>query len=112
MILIALLIILLLLALVILYVTHPLFVNRQETDVDFIVEERIEKEEEYENLLERIRELDFDFSLGKLEPAEHEAQRAALLQQAAALRSELASEPAAQTSSEESVASNHPTIPA
>jgi len=111
MILIALLIILLLLALVILYVTHPLFVNRQETDVDFIVEERIEKEEEYENLLERIRELDFDFSLGKLEAVEHEAQRSSLLQQAAALRRELSPNLSASTSSTGSD-SSHPTSPA
>ncbi|HOV06955.1 MAG TPA: hypothetical protein PLV27_06815 [Anaerolineaceae bacterium] len=112
MILIALIILLLLLALVIIYVTHPLFVNKPETEAGFVAEDVVQKQEEYEGLLDRIRELDFDFSLGKLEPVEHEAQRAALLQQAAALRSELASEPAAQTSSEESVASNHPTIPA
>jgi len=112
MILIAFIIILLLLALVIIYVTHPLFVNKPETEAGFVAEDVVQKQEEYEVLLDRIRELDFDFSLGKLEPAEHEAQRAAFLQQAAALRSELASEPSTQTSSEESEASNHPTIPA
>ena len=112
MILIALIILLLLLVLVIIYVTHPLFVNKPETEAGFVAEDVVQKQEEYEVLLDRIRELDFDFSLGKLEPAEHEAQRAALLQQAAALRSELASEPSTKTSSEDSESSHHPTIPA
>lgn len=85
----ALVFILIALVLVIIFVTRPLFLNQVENERPVPRDDTDQKKAEYETVLEHIRELDFEFQLGKLTPAEHEEQRNLFLGQAAALRSEL-----------------------
>lgn len=82
-------IILIILVLVIIFVTRPLFLAQPETEQPVPQDENARKQAEYEAVLGHIRELDFDFNLGKLTPEEHEEQRSQFLSQAADLRREL-----------------------
>ena len=86
-----LIVILILLALVGIYVTRPLFTTNPETEVLPLEDTTALKEAVYQSILERIRELDFDFKLGKLSTQEHEEQRAALVNEAADALRELRS---------------------
>lgn len=94
--LLALIIIAIILALVLLYGTRPLFTSRLETEEIPTENKTALKQAEYHALLERIRELDFDFNLGKLSPQEHEEQRAELMNQAAICLREIHAEDAPQ----------------
>ncbi len=85
----ALIFILVVLVLVIIFVTRPLFTTQEEVEQPALQEERTWQQAEYEAVLDHIRELDFDFNLGKLTPVEHEEQRSQLIAQAAELRREL-----------------------
>ncbi len=85
----ALIFILIVLVLVIIFVTRPLFTTREEVEPASLQEERMRQQAEYEAVLDHIRELDFDFNLGKLTPLEHEEQRSQLIGRAAELRREL-----------------------
>lgn len=85
----ALIFILIILVLVIVFVTRPLFLTQPETDQPLAQDDSARKQAEYEVILDHIRELDFDFNLGKLTSAEHEEQRSQFLSQAAELRREL-----------------------
>ena len=85
-------IILIILVLVIIFVTRPLFLAQPETEQPLSQDGNARKQAEYEAVLGRIRELDFDFNLGKLTPGEHEEQRSQFLSQAAELRRELQTE--------------------
>lgn len=80
-----------LLALVIVYVTRPLFTAQPESEESTPNDTIQLKESSYQSILERIRELDFEFKLGKLSWQEHEEQRAALVQEAADALRELRS---------------------
>ena len=88
----ALIFILIILVLVIIFVTRPLFLTQAETDQPVPQDANARKQAEYEAVLGHIRELDFDFNLGKLTPGEHEEQRSQFLSQAAELRRELQTE--------------------
>lgn len=94
--LVALIIIIIILALVIIYVTRPLFSSQLETKEIPAENKTALKQAEYRVLLERIRELDFDFNLGKLSPQEHEEQREELMNQAAFCLREIQSEDSPQ----------------
>lgn len=73
------------LALVIFYVTRPLFLDQQADNMPV----NSHGQEEYASLLEQIRELDFDFNLGKMTADEHTEQRNDLLKLAAAARNKM-----------------------
>lgn len=89
MIVVSIIVIVIILALVIVYVTHPLFTLQDET-IRGAPEDAAERTfAEYNAILERIRELDFDFNLGKMTVEEHNAQREEFLSQAAILRRQL-----------------------
>lgn len=85
----ALIFIVIILVLVIIFVTRPLFETLAEIEQPTQHAEIALKQAEYEAVLGHIRELDFDFNLGKLSPVEHEEQRSQLMSQAAELRREL-----------------------
>jgi len=85
----ALIFILIVLVLVIIFVTRPLFTTQEEIEQPLLQEERARQQAEYESVLDHIRELDFDFNLGKLTPLEHEEQRGQLIVRAAELRRQL-----------------------
>ena len=85
----ALIFILIVLVLVIIFVTRPLFTTQEEVEQPALEEERTRQQAEYEAVLDHIRELDFDFNLGKLTQVEHEEQRSQLISQAAELRHHL-----------------------
>lgn len=87
--LIAVLLIVVILAAVIVYVTRPLFTMQDETDEEAVNNKSDQFESEYKDILERIRELDFDFSLGKMTEEEHKIERDELLARAAVLRNQL-----------------------
>jgi hypothetical protein len=87
--LIAIIIIVIILAAVIIYVTRPLFKFHDEPDEESLNNLSDRLKSEYNDVLERIRELDFDFSLGKLTEEEHNSQRNELLISAATLRNKL-----------------------
>ena len=80
-----------LLALVVIYVTRPLFTSDLESETFPPEDTNTLKEVVYKSILERIRELDFEFKLGKLSAQEHEEQRAALVNEAADALRELRS---------------------
>lgn len=80
-----------LLALVVIYVTHPLFTINPEAEVLPPEDTTAIKESVYQSILERIRELDFEFKLGKLSSQEHEGLRATLVNEAADALRELRS---------------------
>ena len=82
---------LILLALVILYVTRPLFTAQLDTENTPPENTTLLLESAYQDILERIRELDFEYKMGKLSQQEHEEQRAALVQGAAETLRELRS---------------------
>jgi hypothetical protein len=84
-------VILILLALVILYVTRPLFTARPENETPAPEDATTLQETEYQAILENIRELDFEFKLGKMSAQEHEEQRAALILEAAQTLSKIRS---------------------
>ncbi len=92
MILYALIFIFIILVLVIVFVTRPLFLTPVETEQPATQDDSARKQAEYEAILGHIRELDFDFNLGKLTPEEHEEQRSQFLSQAAELRREFQTE--------------------
>jgi hypothetical protein len=87
--LIAIIIIVIILAAVIIYVTRPLFKFHDEPDEESLNNLSDRLKSEYNDVLERIRELDFDFNLGKLTEKEHNDQRDELLAHAAHLRNML-----------------------
>lgn len=68
---------------VIFFITRPFFTNEDEVASSVKTTDHISNEEEYQNLLKRIRELDFDFKLGKVSPDDYSALREELKQQAA-----------------------------
>lgn len=72
-----------LLALVVSYITRPLFTADPQADLFSADENTSIKEAAYQALLERIRELDIEFDLGKLNEQDHLEQRAALVREAA-----------------------------
>ena len=84
---ISLVVTLLSLVLVILYVTRPLFTSNS----DFSNEDRTSdyQEDAYRAALARIRELDSDFRLGKIDEQAHAAQRTILVQEAAEILREM-----------------------
>ncbi len=84
-------VILILLVLVVVYVTRPLFSTKPENETPAPEDATTLQETEYQAILETIRELDFEFKLGKMSAQEHEEQRAALIQEAAQTLSELRS---------------------
>jgi len=86
-----LLITVILLVLVILYITRPLFTNQPDTQPLSTNDETALKQAAYQAILERIRELDFEFGLGKMNAQEHGEQRARLVQEAAEVLRELKS---------------------
>ncbi len=94
---VSLIIIVIILAMVITYVTRPLFTSQDEvTELSpAMSSERLA--EEYNAILDQIRELDFDFNLGKLTTDEHDAQREEYLARAAELRRRMQTEETAQT---------------
>ena len=89
MMLIPLIVTVILLALVVIYVTRPLFSNQPEEETAPGNDETALKQAAYQAILERIRELDFEFGLGKMNQQEHEEQRALLVQEAAEALREL-----------------------
>ena len=68
---------------VIFFITRPFFTNEDEMDTIVKMPDAISDEEEYQNILKRIRELDFDFKLGKVTPDDYSNLREELKQQAA-----------------------------
>lgn len=68
---------------VIFFITRPFFTNEDDMDATVKTPELFSDEEEYQNTLNRIRELDFDFKLGKVTPDDYAALREELNQQAA-----------------------------
>jgi len=95
---VSIIIIVIILAMVIIYVTLPLFTSQDEViDISTVTNsERLATA--YNSVLDQIRELDFDYNLGKLTPEEHNAQREEYLSQAAELRRQMKTEETAQTS--------------
>ena len=86
---VSIILIVIILVLVIVYVTRPLFTSQDET-VEINNEGSLDQlYNEYNATLERIRELDFDFNLGKLTVEDHNVQRNELLSLAASLRAQL-----------------------
>ena len=94
---VSIIIIVIILAMVIIYVTRPLFTYQDEVVELSTVTNSERLAAEYNTVLDRIRELDFDFNLGKLTPEEHDAQREEYLAQAAELRGQMQTEESAQT---------------
>lgn len=88
-------IVVILLALVVVYVTRPLFTMQDEAADLKIINDKERAQTDYNIILERINELDFDFSLGKLTLAEYHSQRDDLLYQASILRRQVRSEDSA-----------------
>lgn len=78
-----------LLALVFFYITRPLFTHQPIAGSTYAPDVKALKQAAYQAILERIRELDFDFGLGKMSQQEHEEQRTLLLQEAAVALREL-----------------------
>lgn len=72
-----------LLVLVIIYITRPLFTILPETKTAQTEDTTRVKESAYQGILEHIREVDFEYNLGKLSQQEHEEKRAALVREAA-----------------------------
>jgi len=95
---VSIIIIVIILAMVIIYVTLPLFTSQDEViDISTVTNsERLATA--YNSVLDQIRELDFDYNLGKLTPEEHNAQREEYLSRAAELRRQMQMEETAQTS--------------
>ena len=95
---VSIIIIVIILAMVIIYVTLPLFTSQDEViDISTVTNsERLITA--YNSVLDQIRELDFDYNLGKLTPEEHNAQREEYLSRAAELRRQMQMEETAQTS--------------
>lgn len=95
---VSIIIIVIILAMVIIYVTLPLFTSQDEViDISTVTNsERLATA--YNSVLDQIRELDFDYNLGKLTPEEHNAQREEYLFRAAELRRQMQMEETAQTS--------------
>lgn len=82
-------IIVLILTLVIIYVTRPLFTMQDEETSPTVGSTSERLLAEYNAVLERISELDFDFNLGKLTRDDYDSQRDEFLAQAASLRRQL-----------------------
>lgn len=80
---ISLVIILIVLIIVIVVVTRPLFKSPAEEEPTAV--KQIAEKSEYEEILGRIRELDFEFGLGKISIEDYHNLRDELLSQAAAL---------------------------
>jgi hypothetical protein len=80
------------LALVIIYVTRPLFTIQDEETIRAADSDVERVRAEYNAVLERINELDFEFNLGKLTRDEYDNQRDDFLSQASSLRRQLNSE--------------------
>lgn len=79
----SLIMILIILVIVIIFVTLPLFkVNSGE---EFSAPEGETSQVEYQEILSRIRELDFEYSLGKIAEEDYQTQRYGLKNQAADL---------------------------
>ncbi len=89
---VSIIIIVIVLALVIVYVTRPLFTMQDETAESIPDDSSVRTRAEYNAVLERIRELDFDFNLGKLTAEEHNTQREEFLALATNLRRQLQAE--------------------
>ena len=87
--LVSIIIIIIVLVLVIVYVTRPLFIMQDETAESIPDDSSERTRAEYNAVLERIHELDFDFNLGKLTTEEHTTQREEFLALAANLRRQL-----------------------
>ena len=80
-----------LLALVILYITRPLFTSKPETKPLAPDEPSAFNQAAYQSILERIRQLDAEFKLGNFSAQDHAVQRAALVNEAALTLRELKS---------------------
>jgi len=77
------------LALVIVDVTRPLFTMQDEATSVTTIDSNKRLLDEFNAVLDQIRELDFEFNLGKLTVEEHSALRAELLLLSASLRGQL-----------------------
>lgn len=93
-------IIVLILALVIVYVTRPLFTMQDEETTRAAGSDVERVRAEYKAVLERISELDFEFNLGKLTRDEYDSQREDFLSQASSLRRKLNTDESAPGSTE------------
>jgi len=67
---------------VVLFITRPFFTNDEDSAVE-AAPALVTDEDEYQNTLKRIRELDFDFQLGKVSEEDHTALREELKLEAA-----------------------------
>ncbi|HPS41964.1 MAG TPA: hypothetical protein PK040_05120 [Anaerolineaceae bacterium] len=67
---------------VVLFITRPFFKNDEDSKVE-AAPALVTDEDEYQNTLKRIRELDFDFQLGKVSEEDHAALREELKLEAA-----------------------------
>ncbi|MEL7590410.1 MAG: hypothetical protein AAGU17_03840 [Anaerolineaceae bacterium] len=85
-------IIVIIFALVIVYVTRPLFTMPDEDPTLSTGSDAERLVAEYKAILERINELDFDFNLGKLTRVDYDSQRGEFLSQASSLRRQLKTE--------------------
>lgn len=82
---ISLVIILLILVIVIVVVTRPLFKSSTEDDLQIAAAEHPAVKAEYDEILTRIRELDFEYKLGKIPVEDYDTLRNELKAQAANL---------------------------
>lgn len=79
----SLIMLLVILVIVIIFVTLPLF--KSNTEVESTTPEGTTSQIEYEEILSRIRELDFEYNLGKITSEDYQTQRNDLKTQAASL---------------------------
>jgi len=82
---ISLVIILLILVVVIVVVTRPLFKSSAEDELQNAVSDAASSSAEYDEILARIRELDFENKLGKMSVEDYNSLRNELKSKAAAL---------------------------
>lgn len=82
----SLIIIVAILAVVIIVVTRPLFKSPSEQEVTVDTTDNSSIKNDYDEILNRIRELDFEYKLGKIPASDYAALREELKNQAAGLR--------------------------